>query len=191
MRYRPDRLPGARAGAAHAGFLVHGEQHFQGRMRQLRRFQGRQGQGHADAVVRAQGGVVRHQPAVPEHGPDRIAMEVVIGAGVLLADHVQMALQHDAGPVGAARAGGLPQDQVAGGVHPGLDPAGLGPGPQVVAQGRLMLGGARDGAQGGEMVPDGAGFQMGEDGGGHVRRRVFSRTRLSPGRSRPITNPGI
>jgi hypothetical protein len=144
-------------------------------MRQVRVFQGRQGQGHADAVVGAQGGVFGHQPAIPQHRLDGIVVEIVVGAGVLLADHVQMALQDDAGPVLATRAGGLVQDQIAGGIHPGLEMPVLGPGPQVVAQNPLVLGRTGDGAKGGEMVPDGTGFQVGEDGRGHDQRRGFSR----------------
>ena len=95
-------------------------------------------------------------------GADGVLLEIVAGAAVLLADHVQVALQDDAGLLFPARAAGLADHQVADAVlFAGQAPA-LSPGRQVVAQGGFVLGLARNGAECGEMAPHGDGLQVGE-----------------------------
>jgi hypothetical protein len=123
-------------------------------------------QGHADAVVGAQGGVLGHQPAVAQGRADRVAGEIMGGAAVGLAHHIQVTLQHHARHVLMARAGRLADDQVAGLIHPGCQSAPMGPGLEGVPHGAFGLGRAWNAAQGGEVLPHGGGLEPGEQGVG-------------------------
>ncbi len=144
--------------AAHAGFLIQCQQHLDRPVRHVLAIQHRHAQRHADAVVGAQRGVFRHQPAVLQHRTNRILEEVVLGAGVGLAHHVQMALQHHADAVFVAWGRRFANDQVADLVHHGVQAAQFRPPLQVIAQLLLMLGRTRDFTQGLEMLPDDFGF---------------------------------
>src|SRR3989338_11186402 len=138
----------------HAGFLVNGEQHLQRWVDKAMLFQRGQRGPHADAVVRAQRGVLRYYPAVAHHRMNRVALEIVFCPGICLAHHVKMALQDHAGLRLAAWAGWLLQDQIAHSVDGSLDAASLRPFDQMLAQRRFMQRGARYRAQRSEVRPD-------------------------------------
>ena len=124
-------------------------------MDQARLFQRGQRERDADAVVRAQRGVLRDHPAIAHHRAYRVALEVVPRSGIGLAHHVEMALQDHAGHRLATGAGGLFQDQVARAIDDGSDAARLRPRDQVIAQRRLVQRGTRYRAQRREVRPDG------------------------------------
>ena len=89
----PCSRPGWRfVGAGEAGLLVDGDEELEGAVRDVLGGHDRQGRGHADAVVGAEGGARRPEPVAVAHHPDGIAGEVVVGAFVLLADHVHVGL---------------------------------------------------------------------------------------------------
>ena len=85
------------ARTVHAGFLIHGEQHFQRRTGKARLPQRGQRQCHADAVIRAQRGLRRHHPAIAHCHCDGIAPEIVYGSRIGLTNHVEMPLQDHPG----------------------------------------------------------------------------------------------
>ena len=149
---------------AHPGFLVNRQQRLDRPMFEIGSLQNRQNQRHANAVVGPQRGAVGNQPAVATLRPDRVAREVMRRIGIVLAHHVQMRLQDDAGEIFPPRAGRLADNQVAGGVDRGSQPALTGPGQQVLPQFRLLLRGARNRAQQGEMIPDNRGFKTRKHG---------------------------
>ena len=135
------RLQAARA--AHAGFFIYGQQNFQLAARQAVVFQRGERQRDADAVVRAQCRVTCQQPARLDFRRDRVVLKIMhaplsASAG-LLAHHVQMPLQDDAGRVFPSGRGGSGKYQVAHGVGAGGDAARFRPVCEVRDQRRLML----------------------------------------------------
>jgi hypothetical protein len=69
---------GQTARAAHAGFLVDGQQGFDRPMDQIPGLQNSKDQRHPDAVVGAKGSVLSDQPAIASNRPDRITAKVVL-----------------------------------------------------------------------------------------------------------------
>ncbi len=84
------KLRGESPCAAHAAFLIDGEQRLERTMHQRIVFQHSQHQCHADTVIRTERGFLGDQPAVAQDGNDRIAREILRRIDVLLANHVQM-----------------------------------------------------------------------------------------------------
>ena len=80
-------------------------------------------------------------------------MEIVLGAGVLLTHHVQMALQNHAFAVYHARRCRLANDEIARRIQLCLKRTRLRPLLQGIAQGLLVLGRTRNGTQGLEVFP--------------------------------------
>ena len=111
-----------REGAVHAGFLGDREQALELPGGQVAAEEGEAG-GDADAVVRAEGGVLRHHPAVLHLIGDRLGEEVEIEMRVLLAHHVLVGLENEDGHVFLAGGGFLDDHHVAGLVGPALEVA--------------------------------------------------------------------
>ena len=111
-----------REGAVHAGFLGDREQALELAGGQVAAEEGEAG-GDADAVVRAEGGVLRHHPAVLHLIGDRLGEEVEIEMRVLLAHHVLVGLENEDGHVFLAGGGFLDDHHVAGLVGPALEVA--------------------------------------------------------------------
>ena len=107
-------------GAVHAGFLRNREQALELAGRKVAREQGEAG-GDADAVVRAEGGVLGHHPAVLHLIGDRLGEEVEVEMGVLLAHHVLVRLENEGGNLFLAGGGFLDDHDVAGLVGPALE----------------------------------------------------------------------
>ena len=76
--------------------------------------------GAADTVVGAQRGALGLQPLTVHIGLDGIVLEIDLHIDELVADHVHVALQDDAGLVLHARRGGLADDDVASLIDLGL-----------------------------------------------------------------------
>ena len=79
----------------HSGFLVDGEQGFQGRVLDVRTFQHRQNAGDTDAVVGAERCALSTHPIAVNHHADAFRHEVEFSGLVFLANHVHMALEND------------------------------------------------------------------------------------------------
>ena len=103
--------------AGEAAFLVDGEDELERAVGDVVALHDGQRRGHAHAVVGAQGGAVGLQPVAVADQPDGVGIEVVGRALVLLADHVQVALQGGRDGAFAAGAGGLADHDVAGAVR--------------------------------------------------------------------------
>ena len=69
-----------------------------------------------DAVIGAERSVLGDHPSVLDDIVDRVLREVVLNAGILLADHVLMALEDNRRNVFLAGSGFLGDEDVAGGV---------------------------------------------------------------------------
>ncbi len=87
---------GKRIGALEPGLFVDGHQHFERPVREVARSERRQRRGDADAVVGAERRARRAQQVAVTPRHDGVALEVVGGALVLLAHHVDVRLQHHA-----------------------------------------------------------------------------------------------
>ena len=112
-------------GAVHAGLLGYGEQALYLSHGEIALEQGERRR-DADAVIGAQRGVLGDHPAVLDHIPDRVLGEIVLDAGILLADHVLVALEHDGRNVFLAGSGLLGDKDVAGRVGLAGKAAGSG-----------------------------------------------------------------
>ena len=104
-------------GTDHPGFLVNGEEGFDGAVLEGLGLQDRHGGGYAQTVVGTQGRAAGVHPVavflVDDAGFDRIFGEIVLLVVVLLRDHVHMGLQDDALAVFHARRGRFADDDVA------------------------------------------------------------------------------
>ena len=109
-------------GTVHAGFLGNREQALEFSGGEVAVQEGEAG-GDADAVVRAEGGVLRHHPAVLHLVGNRLGEEIEIEVGVLLADHVLVRLKNEDGNVFLAGGGFLDDHHVAGLVRPAFERA--------------------------------------------------------------------
>lgn len=96
--------------------------------------------GAADTVVGAQRGALGLQPLTVHIGLDGIVLEIDLHIDELVADHVHVALQDDAGLVLHARRGGLADDDVASLIDLGLQAALLTECFQVLDHLLLVLG---------------------------------------------------
>ena len=116
-----EKSAGKLGSAGEAALFVDREDEFQWTMRDRVALHDGERGGHSHPVVGAQGGAVRFQPVAIHHQADGVGIEVVDGAFVLFADHVQVALKGgDGGFASGAR--GLADDHVAGLVHERLQP---------------------------------------------------------------------
>jgi len=84
----------------------------------------------------------------------------VAGAFVLLADHVQVALDGGRDSAFASAVRGLADDRIAGRVLHGFQAQAGGQRQHIIAGGGLLFRGARNGRQGGKVLPDGLWFEM-------------------------------
>ena len=145
----------------HAHLLVHGEDHLQAGVGDVLGVQQGQGHGHGDAVVAPQGGPPGGDK-VPVHlQVQPLPLQVFGAARLLLAHHVQVALEdHRLRPL---IAGGrlLDDDDIVEGVLVVLQPPGLGKGGAPVAHRLGVPRPVGDGAQLLEIVKHSPGLQRG------------------------------
>lgn len=99
-------------------------------------------------------------PAVDARA-DRVPVEIELHVGVLLADHVHMRLENNRRTVLEARRGGLAHHHVADGVLLVFEIVLPGEIDQKFDDPALLLRGARNPCDGVELLPDDAGFQIG------------------------------
>ena len=119
---RLEQPAGKFGGAGEARFLVDGVDKLERPVRDVGALHDRERCSHADAVVGAQRGALGFQPVAVANHLDGIGIEVVGGAFVLFADHVEMALQQSHGRGLASRPRGLANDGVADFVLHGFQP---------------------------------------------------------------------
>ena len=100
-------------GAREAGLLVNGDQGLEGAVGDVLAGQHRQGRGHADAVVGAEGGARGPEEVAVTQHLDGVLEEVVDRVLVLLADHVHMGLEQTVGRPSLPGGGRLADDDVA------------------------------------------------------------------------------
>ena len=108
--------------ARQARFLVAREEALDGAVLDVARFEDGHLHGHADAVVCAEGSAACLHPVAVHVGLDGVVVEVKLHVGVLLAHHVEMALQHHGLHLLAARRGGLLDEHVAHGIDERFQP---------------------------------------------------------------------
>ena len=147
-------------GAGQATFLVDGEEELQRAVGAIGALHHGERGGDTYAVVGAQGGAVRLQPIAVADQANGIAVEVVGGAFVFLADHVQVALQDGRHSAFAAGTGGLADHDVANRVRGRLQAQAGGLSQYITARQRLFFGGARDRRESLEVPPQGLGLQI-------------------------------
>ena len=119
-----------------------------------------QGGSHADTVVGAQRRAVRLQPVAVADQPDRIDGEIVDGAFVLFANHIQMALQNGRNRSLAPGPGGLSDHDIPDTVLRRFESQPGGQGQDVVTRRRLLFRRPRDRREGIEVLPQKRGFQV-------------------------------
>ncbi len=117
-----------------------------------------------DAVVGAQGRSLGLDPVSLDLGLDGVLGEVVGDIGVLFPDHVQVALEHDAGRALMAGAGRLHDQHVPDLVLAGLELQAPGEGYDVIAEGLLVPRAMGDGQDLGEVFPDMGGLEFCQSG---------------------------
>ncbi len=115
---------------------------------------------HAHSVVGAESRAVGFEPVAIHHQADGVGIEVVERALVLLADHVQVALNGSRNGAGAPRARGLADDHIAGGVLHRFQAQTAGQGKHIFAGSGFLFRGAGNGRKSGKVLPDGLGFEI-------------------------------
>ena len=135
-----------RHGPQHPDFLSGGQHHLQPGMGQVLRLQGRQGHGHGDSVVAAQGGSLG--PDVGPVGPQTQALSghIQVTARLPVTDHVQVALDNYSGDILIARRRRFDQHHVPSLVLIDLQAVASAEGRAVVAQGLGVAGAVGNGA---------------------------------------------
>ncbi len=127
-------------------------------------FHDREAGGQPDAVVRAERRAVGLDPFALDRGPDGVLGEIVGDVGVLVADHVHVTLENDAGGALATRRGLLADDDVADLVLLGFETEARGRGQDVLGQGLLVPGTVGNAADLLEISPEVIWFQTAEGG---------------------------
>jgi hypothetical protein len=156
----PEQPGGKLVGAGQAALFVDGENEFERAMCHAVAFHDGQPGGHAHAVIGAESGAVGFEPIAVHYQADGVGIEVVDGPFVLLADHVQVALDGGRNGGFASGARGLADDDVAGGVLEGFQTQAAGLSQHVIAGRGFLFRSAGDGRKGSEVLPDGLGFEM-------------------------------
>ena len=133
-----------RLGADQARFLVGGEHALEGRVGNRIVIEHGEHQSDSDTVVGAQGGAVSGEDAVLDDQVDTVGRKVVLDGTKLVADHVDVALQHHSrGILGAGRSG-LANNDVVDLVLIHIEAALLGKRDQEIADALLVAGLAGD-----------------------------------------------
>mmetsp|Transcript_107774 Transcript_107774/g.347914 ORF Transcript_107774/g.347914 Transcript_107774/m.347914 type:complete len:219 (-) Transcript_107774:200-856(-) len=144
---RGDHAPVQPKSTSQPRLLVDGEERLDGWQRGIwALLQHGQGGGHPDAVVGPQGGARGAEPLAIHAQADGVRVEVVWRVGVLLADHVHVALQHHRLGCLASAAAGANHQQVASGVLAPGEAPGLGEVLDVPEDRRLLPRGPGDAA---------------------------------------------
>lgn len=150
-------------GAHQTRLLVGGEHALERGVHERVVIQHRHHESDGDAVVGAERGAVGGQDAVLDDELDAVMLEIVLDAGKLVADHVDMALHHDGRGTFGTGARGLLDDDVVDVVLVDIEPALLGEGDQKVADTLLVTRTARNGADVLEKAEEGLGLVSGND----------------------------
>ena len=160
------------AGAVEACLLVEGEEQLQRTMLHRRIHRRRHRRSDPQPVVGAERRADGRHPVAVDADPDRVGHEVVGDAVVLLADHIEMSLEHHPGRSFPAGRGRHHDHHVAALVAPDREALLLGPLADVSGDLLLMLRGPRHPADSIEMGPDRPRFQ----GLQRARHRLCSST---------------
>ncbi len=152
-------------GPGQPGLLVDREQELEGAVDERLVLHHGQGGGQADAVVGAEGRALGVDPFAPDLGQDGVLAEIVDLVRVLLADHVQVALED--GPHGRLAAGRrrLADQDVADLVALARQAQGGGDRKDMIPEGLFAARAMGDGQDLGEMLPEKLGIEIGERSG--------------------------
>ena len=148
-------------GSGQARLLVDRKERFDGAVLHGGVDQDSQRGGHADTAVGAERRAFGPDPPAVDARADRVPVEIELHVGVLLADHVHMRLEDNRRTVLEARRGGLAHHHVADGVLLVFEIVLPGEIDQKFDDPALLLRGARNPCDGVELLPDDAGFQIG------------------------------
>ena len=146
--------------ARQAGFFVDREHELQRTVRDVRAFHHCQRRRNAHAVVGAQRRALGLQPVAVAPHVNRIGIEIVRRAFVLLAHHVEVSLQQSRGRLLASRTRRLAHHHVAGGILRRFQPQLLGLLQHIAPRGSFLGRSPRRRRQHGKMFPKFFRFQI-------------------------------
>mmetsp|Transcript_108281 Transcript_108281/g.334397 ORF Transcript_108281/g.334397 Transcript_108281/m.334397 type:complete len:252 (-) Transcript_108281:13-768(-) len=151
--------------AGQTRLLVHGEERLYRRQLGVgSHLQNRQRRSDSNAVVGPERGACGLQPFAIHPEPDGVGGKVMRRARVLLADHVDVTLEHDGVCVLAAPASRTDDQEVPAGILPPSESLGLCKLPDVAQHLLFLLRRPRNAAEAGEVAPERGGLAQGQDG---------------------------
>ena len=121
-----EHIVGQRRGTGEARLLIHREEQFERAVNEPAGLGDGEHRRDTDAVVGAERRARRLQVLAVDLGLDGVLVEIVVDVGILLVDHVEMALEDHGVSAFVARRGGLPDHHVAGRVDLVLQTVPLG-----------------------------------------------------------------